>query len=252
MKKQTLLVLFTIVAFSINAQDFKQSLQGITKVKLMSTNDIIVKSHDKNEILIESNGHKRPEKAKGLKAIYAGGTDNTGLGINVEKNGDVLEVTNLKNMHGPKMVVYISESVAVHAECKTVGDLNISGFKSEIEVKATAGTIKILDVTGPVIAKASAGDITVEFSKVNQSSPISIYSSAGDVDIKLPANTAANLDLRSTMGEIYTDFDLKFSNEKKDMKILSGRRHLKTEINNGGVGITLRSSVGDIYLRKSK
>ncbi len=250
MKKRTLLVLFTMVAFTISAQDFKQSLQGISKVKILSSNDITIKSHDKNEIIIDGNGHKRPKKAEGLKAVYAGGTDNTGLGIYVEKNGDVLELTNLRNIHGPKMVVYVSESVAVHAECKTVGDLNISGFKSEIEVKVVAGKIDISDVTGPVIAKASAGDITVDFGKVNQSSPISIYSSAGDVDIKLPESTPANLDLRSTMGEIYTDFDLKFPNEKKNMKILSGKRHLTSEINNGGVTITLRSSVGDIYLRK--
>jgi len=250
MKKRTLLILFIITAFTINAQDFTQSLQGISKIKLVSNNDITIKSHDKNEIIIKGDGHKRPEKAKGLTAVYAGGKDNTGLGIYVEKNGDVLEVTNLKSMHGPKMVVYVSKSVAIYADSNQLGDLSIAGLTSEIEVKTSTGDINILNVTGPVIAKAATGDITVDFSDVSQSSPISLYSSTGDVDIKLPKNTPANLDLRSTMGEVYTDFDLKFPNEKKNMKIISGKRHLTSKINNGGVSITLRSSTGDIYLRK--
>jgi len=250
MKKRTLIVLFIMAAFTINAQDFKQSLQGISKVKIMSSNDITIKSHDKNEIIIKANGHKRPEKAKGLTAVYAGGKDNTGLGINVEKNGDVLEVTNLKSMHGPKMVIYISKSASIQAESKHIGDLSINDFTSEIEVKTSTGDINIMNVTGPVIAKAATGEITVDFSKVSQSSPISLYSATGDVDIKLPENTPADLDLRSTMGEVYTDFDLKFPNDKKNMKILSGKRHLTSEINNGGVSITLRSSTGNIYLRK--
>lgn len=250
--KNILIALFTIISITTGkAQDFTESLQGIKKVKIHSSPGIKVKAHDTNELLIKGDkGIRKPEKAKGLKAVYSGGTDNTGLGITMLKEGDVLTLKNLRNMHGPSLEIYLPKTIDIEVENHGVSEVSIAGFSSEIEAKTKVGKIEISDVTGPIVAKSSAGSIEIVFNKVNQSSPISIVSSAGDVDVSIPSNTPANLNLKATMGEIYTDFELKIPSAVDDMKIIGGRRTINTQINNGGVDITLRSSVGSIYLRK--
>jgi hypothetical protein len=52
------------------------------------------------------------------------------------------------------------------------------------------------------------------------------------------------------MGTIYTDFDLEIP-RKDGMKRIGAVRKIETKLNSGGVNISLRSSTGDVYLRKS-
>ena len=110
-------------------------------------------------------------------------------------------------------------------------------------------SISLQDVTGPITAHSSTGAIEVDFSSVNQSSPITLNSSTGVVDVSLPANTKANLELSSTMGTIYTDFDLQ-KPAKDGMKVVGSTRKIESKLNSGGVKIVMRSSTGNIYLRK--
>jgi hypothetical protein len=91
----------------------------------------------------------------------------------------------------------------------------------------------------------------VKFSKVNPKNPISITSVHGDVDVTLPAKTPANLEMKSSHGEIYTDMDIAFNNTNKDnMRQISGNQILG-KLNGGGVEIHLESTHSNIYLRKA-
>ncbi|TPN87639.1 DUF4097 family beta strand repeat-containing protein [Aquimarina algicola] len=245
------IIVFIIATLNGISQDYTHNLQGVKKVKISSATDINIRTHTKKELLIKSEENGQiPEKAKGLKAIFPGGDDNTGYGINVIKEGEILILKNLKNMHSEEMDIYLPKDINITVENPSIGDLNINGFTSEIEVKSNVGEIKIHNVTGPIVAKSSAGDIEVIFDKINQSSPISLITSSGDVDVSLPSSTPANLSLKASMGEIYTDFDLKIPSGKDNMQVVGGSRSIDTKINSGGVNISLRCSVGNIYLRK--
>lgn len=57
-----------------------------------------------------------------------------------------------------------------------------------------------------------------------------------------------NLELK-TNGTVYTNFDIEIPT-KKGMKNVSGAKKITSAINNGGVKIKLKSSMGNIYLRK--
>ncbi len=252
MKNITITIIsFLIIGWSQAQENYTKSLDGIKKVKIGSQSGVDIKVHNKKELLILGREHKIPEKAKGLKPLYAGGEDNTGLGMYIKKEGETLIVRNLKNGYSSDaLALYLPKDVNITIEKSNLGGVNISGFSSEIEVSTNVGRITLTDVTGPIVAKTSAGEINVIFDKVSQKSPISLVSSAGVIDVSLPSNTSANLELKTTMGEIFTDFDIKFPVPDKDMQLISGKRTIKTELNNGGVEISLRSSVGNIYLRK--
>ncbi|WP_298900506.1 DUF4097 family beta strand repeat-containing protein [uncultured Psychroserpens sp.] len=257
--------------FTYAQEDYTKSLNGITKVKIETNTKVKIIVGSSNELKfskyeLDNLDHdhdncdhehdaggfneKENDRAKGLKPVYAGGTDNTGFGMSIEQEGNVLRIKDLKTwMQRSGLQIYLPKTMDIHLDCGNMGRAVIKGFSSEIEVNTNIGNIDLIDVTGPITAHTNTGTIDVDFASVNQSSPITLSSSTGVVDVSLPANTKADLELRSTMGSVYTDFDLQKPSED-DMKVVGANRKIESKLNNGGVKIVLRSSTGNVYLRK--
>lgn len=249
MRKFTFLLTALLVGSLAKAQsDYTKSLNGVQWVKIESKSDITLRTHNSNELLIKSGPSvETPEKAKGLKLVGEGGTDNTSVGFSVIQDGNTLIVTNLRKSEGAE--IYLPKNQNISAKSTWNGDIEIDGFAGEIEADAQLnGSVKILNVNGPVTANTLNGELTVEFGTVKQGSPISLYSTNGAVDVSLPGNTPANLSMSTINGNVYTDFDVKL-NEKDGLKSVLGRK-ISASINNGGVDITLKSTNGNMYLRK--
>ncbi|WP_108245420.1 DUF4097 family beta strand repeat-containing protein [Muricauda brasiliensis] len=249
MRKFTFILMALIMANVAQAQsDYTKSLDGIQWVKIESKSDIVVKTHSSNQLLIKSGPEiKTPERAKGLKLVGEGGTDNTNVGFSVVQDGNTLIVHNLRK--DKKGEIYLPASQNVSVKSTWNGDIEIDGFSGEIEADAQLnGGVKILNVNGPVTANSLNGALEVVFGKVTQSSPISLYSTNGAVDVSLPSNTPANLALSTLNGNVYTDFEVK-AEDKNGLKSVLGR-DIKTSINGGGVKIALKSTNGNMYLRK--
>lgn len=268
---RTLFILFLFASSALIAQqkDYTHSLQGIKKVEIRTgsatkvvatnTNKLVLKNYHSNHCDDCKNDHKhsqtnhkkrKHDKAKGLKAIYPGGNDNTnGFGFSITREGSTLIVKDLKSyLQRHAIQIELPKTMNIFVDSGNLGNINIEGFTSEVEAESNVGPIRIKDVTGPITAHSSTGSINVKFVKVNQSSPISISSSVGEIDVALPSNTKANLDIK-TNGTVYTSFDLK-APPKKGLKHVGGSRRITGAINNGGVKIKLKSSMGNIYLRK--
>ena len=249
MRKLTLLLTALISSAVTYAQnDFTKSLSGIEWVKIESKADVTLRTSTTNELRIKASREMHvPEKSKGLRLVGQGGNDNTDVGFYVVQDGNTLIVQNLRKSEGAEIFLPKNQNVSVKSTWN--GDIEIEGFTGEVEADAQLnGSIEIMDVNGPVTANTLNGEITVEFGTVKQDSPISIYSTNGAVDVTLPGNTPADLALSSVNGEIYTNFELK-REEKNGLKSVSGRK-VNAAINNGGVNISLRSTNGNIYLRK--
>ncbi|MEK6152620.1 DUF4097 family beta strand repeat-containing protein [Flavobacteriaceae bacterium 3-367] len=241
-----LLCLATGTALAQN--DYTKSLEGIEWVRIESKADITVRTHSKNELLIKvGSSVATPDRAKGLKLVGEGGTDNTDVGFYVVQDGNNLIVKSLRKSEDAEIFLPATQNFSVKSTWH--GDIEIEGFTSEIEANAQLnGGIVIREVTGPITANALNGEIEVQFKTVKQDSPISIYTTNGEVDVSLPQGTPADLFLSSLNGEIYTNFDLKRP-DKDGLKSISTRR-VTGSINNGGVSIKLKSTNGNIYLRK--
>ena len=249
MKSFQLLMLAMLLSAVSQAQDYTTTLDGVNWVKIESKSKINVKTHAKNELLIKaSDSYEVPEKAKGLRLV-GDGVANTDVGFSVLKDGNTLLVKNLKNSQDGDTVIYLPASKNISVTSTGLNSIEISGFTGEIEASAVVtGQITITDVSGPVTANTNTGTVTVVFNTVNQSSPITIKTATGAVDVTLPANTPADLSMDSTMGAIYTNFDLSLP-DKNGLKAISSQK-VTGSINNGGVKIQLNSATGNIYLRK--
>jgi hypothetical protein len=212
-----------------------------------------IEAHSGSDVIFETYDYEEPpERAKGLKPLYNTAEDNTGIGLQVDIASGVMTV-NKASTEDMDFVIKVPNSVAVQIKETGWGgdEFLLKDIKGEIEIEAKGSDIVIEGATGPVVANTTSGDITINFTSVNQSKPSSITNTSGFIDVTLPSSTKANLELKSVTGEIYTDMDIKFekSEEQGNMRRVGGR-NLQGTINGGGVEIALKTISDDIYLRK--
>jgi lia operon protein LiaG len=208
-----------------------------------------------------------------LKPIYGKGTDNTGIGIKMEKNGNQITLTCLMSItkrREYKVKVPNNFSLKIKSECGRANDIIVQDMKNEVEVK-TCQSIKIKNVTGSlVLATISgnidvdkcgadkdqtislatvSGDINAKFTEFNIKNPVSIASVSGEVDVTLSPKAAATVKMGSISGTVYSDFE--FSDTGKKMKQVGGNQ-VDYSINGGGTELNLGTVSGNVYLRKGK
>lgn len=215
-----------------------------------------VVGHNGDEVIIEAEGGvvAPPARAKGLKPLYNSVEDNTGLGLAVTKDNNTLRISKASRQNGNYVIRIPKNAAVVYEETNWTGDnLALTNMNGEIELKLNNSTARLTNVTGPVIANTTAGDIIVKFSSLNQSKPSAISSVAGAVDITLPPNTKANLKLKSIQGEVYSDFDMNLGkNTKSGLPRVAGGDTIEGTTNGGGVEMSLYTISGDMFIRKSK
>ena len=236
------------------AQQYKTTVQSPKESKLVLKNfsgNLPVTGYNGSEIVIssDSGNFTPPEKAKGLKAVYPGGTDNTGLGLDIEKNGNQVVVTCLLPLgRDEEYKVRVPENMSVEIEsgCERSNDVVIEGVKNEIDIK-NCQNIDLKGVSGPLILSTISGDINITFGTIATDKPFSVNSVSGDIDITLPSKTATNLEMRTINGSFYSDFD--FTDTHKDLKKVGGNE-LNFALNGGGFKFTIATVSGSIYLRK--
>jgi lia operon protein LiaG len=215
--------------------------------------DISIEAYAGSEIVITALDFEGiPEKAAGLKPLSATGPDNTELGLNIKTEGNVIVLAGAGRIAND--AEYMIKMPAAMGLSYTQdswhgsGDFQVKGVNGEINLEMKNSDIVLNDVGGPVVASSVSGDISIVFTRLNQTKPTSLAATSGDIDVTLPADTKVNFKLSVVSGEIYTDMDLKFP-EKEGMKSWGGMNANPT-LNGGGVEVSLRAVSGDIFLRK--
>jgi len=257
MKNIFLLSLSLCLAQVIFAQSYTAKFSnssGEQKIRIIkSKGGILIGTHNSSEVIASTDDYEAPpERARGLRPLYNNAIDNTGMGLEIAEEGNVMiiKTASSKDMDFELKVpqnahIYIEET-----------DWNGNGIRikdvaGEIEIDAKGSDIQITNAAGPLVASTVNGDIEVTYASVKQDQPNSISCTNGFVDVTLPNNTKADLKMKSINGEVYTDFEVEMGKAKEGTKRLSGH-NLSGTINGGGVEISLRAINADIYLRQSK
>ena len=162
-----------------------------------------------------------------------------------------MNIESLQPRFADPLIIYLPTTMKVSAENRYHTDIRISGFSSEIEVKADHGDVIIENVNGPLILDCGHGNTYVTFAEVSQSSPMSIINSHGMIDVTIAAATKASIELDVPRGALYSEFDLPgVETDQKSFRKGQEPESLTKKLNGGGVPIMIFSSWGDVYLRK--
>ncbi|GAB4031866.1 hypothetical protein GCM10028774_10810 [Spirosoma jeollabukense] len=242
---------------SAKAQEYKTKLANTKDRKVtieMDAGDIKIEGHNGDEVIIQASGYEAPpERAKGLKPIYNSAVDNSGIGLAVttESGGLRIEKATRKPI---KYTIRIPRKVALLFEQTNwqSSALSVSNMDGDLEVRTNNGSIDLNNVTGPIVANSTNGEIKVVYSALSQEKPTAISTINGPIDITMPASSKSNMKLRSIHGEMYTDFDLGVKSTKDGMSRVGGGNNIDGTTNGGGVEIQLKTINSNIYIRKQK
>lgn len=171
--------------------------------------------------------------AAAVKASTSGGSIRLGkLGASVEartSGGDV----SLERANGP---VKLSTSG---------GNLNVGTVAAEADLSTSGGSIRIDSVAGSLRAHTSGGNIRAGFAGPLRDN-CSLTTSGGSVKVTVEKTAAFRLDASTSGGTVDAE-GLTITLEKSNR----GRTQLTGAVNGGGPQLKLRSSGGDIVVRRA-
>ncbi len=214
-----LLVCALVVAGGTYAQEsktFKTKFSGANKRVIMDIDakQLDIEGYSGDEIIVEAlNVPNVPKEADGLRPLSAAGVDNTNIGLSTNVTGDVLKITvvmkgkALYKMKIPKELGLVVKK-RNSCSCNETG-MSISSMEGSIEVNTNYEAITLTNVTGPVVANSSQGEIKVIYDDKMPDKPSSIVSYGGNIDVSVSEKAKVLFSISSSDGNMFTDLDLK-------------------------------------------
>jgi hypothetical protein len=223
-----------------------------------------VEGYDGKEVLIEQGrggpGERQrpvPRNAEGLKRI-----EPASKGLNVEESDNTIKIHSMM-AHERDMLIRVPFGTSLKLECMNGGDIKVEHVTGDIELQNLNGAVTAIGVSGSVIAHSLNGRVIVTMDKVTADKPMSFSSLNGDVDVTFPADTRANVRMKTDNGEIFSDFDIKVNPNAQapvveDGRAKGGKYRVKVDsttvgaLNGGGPDMTFKTFNGNIFIRKKK
>lgn len=193
-----------------------------------------------------------PERAKGLRPLSSGGPENTGIGLSISQEGNILKLSGAhRKADDADYTIQLPKTVKLKIDYSSwqAGNIEINKMENEVEIKSQISDLSFSDVTGPIVAHTLSADLELKFSSLNQMSPSSISSTSGNIDVTLPGDTKGTFKMNTVSGGVYTDLDFDLGEADRKRKIMGASATGK--LNGGGVEFSLKTVSGDIYVRKA-
>jgi len=222
---------------------------------------ITVTGYDGKDVIIETRGQgergrRVPRKAEGLRRIEA-----ASYGLNVEEEGNVVRI-NVSPNSNANLVIQVPSATSLQLRATNGGNISVERVEGEIDVDNTNGNVKLLNVSGVVVAHALNGEVQVVMDRIQPGKAMSFSSLNGDIDVTLPSDAKARVKMKSEHGDVYSDFDIKLEPNSKPV-VEEGRndkgkyrvridKSVYGTINGGGPDMQFTTLNGRIYIRKKK
>ena len=163
--------------------------------------------------------------------------------IDLNTSGGAIDVSNIR---GPIDVstsggaIEITNSVGNIDASTSGGRINVIGFDGNVDVSTSGGGISLEGSNGMIDASTSGGSISLDYKGENYG--ISLSTSAGAINVNVPDNFSADVDLSTSVGGISTNFG------KPDRTGIGER--LRTSMNGGGKKLECTTSAGHISINR--
>jgi len=219
---------------------------------------ITVHAGGAGEIAVEATGggmqrHNRAER-DGLRRIDTGGG-----GLSIDQAENVITVGAHAGMTNADLSFQVPANTSLLLK-SVMGDVVVDGISGDVEIESTNGRMTLTNLSGAALVHGTNGAIIARFARITPDKPVSFSSLNGDIDVTLPADTRAALKMKTTNGDVYTDFDVRLQPSSAVTQESGERGHRRISIdhvtsgtiNGGGPEIQLVTFNGNIKIRKAK
>jgi len=124
------------------------------------------------------------------------------------------------------------------------GDVRVQDVAGNINVSTASGQMRVREVAGTVSASSASGNVEVEIARLEGADDMKFSSASGDVNVKMPSNLDAEVNLSTASGSVNTNFPLEVrkpqhgSGERASGRLGNGGRQLKISSASGNVSLT--------------
>jgi len=236
---------------------FRDNSRPRTLVVSMIQGSITVRGYNGSDAIVEGSGGSRHRSSNAPPGMHR--IDPTSSGLDITEDNNVITIHG-GVIHSSDVTVQVPAQTSLRLKTVNGGKITVEGISGDIEADNTNGSVVISDVSGSVVANSTNGKVTVTLNKVTANKNMSFSTLNGTVDVTLPADTKANLRMRTDNGDIWSDFDVKLDGahppQVDDQRKNGGKYRVKMDktiygsINGGGPEIQLVTYNGSIYLRK--
>ncbi|MCI0514264.1 DUF4097 domain-containing protein [candidate division KSB1 bacterium] len=122
------------------------------------------------------------------------------------------------------------------------GSIHIDKAQGNVEAHTSGGSVKVAEVMGTINASTSGGSVSASISK-QPAHDCSLETSGGSVTVQLAEKIGVNVDAKTSGGRVITEFPITVQGE-------ISKHELEAKVNGGGPNLILRTSGGNIYLKK--
>lgn len=203
------------------------SKPGILKVSLPWA-EVHVTGTDGNEIVvtssIEQKGKSKEVDPDGFRRL----DEDVSFEV-VEKNNTatiVMSGDNLWSAHGAEFHVQVPRNTNLVLRTEAGGDVKVENIDGDIDINSMNGEVALTDIGSSAVINTMNGEVTATFRKA-PAKAVSITSMNGEIDLRLPTDTKANLRLRTHNGSIRTNFPEGVLQAKTE-KVSGGKAHSYT------------------------
>ena len=106
---------------------------------------------------------------------------------------------------GAEFTIHVPRHTALVLRTEMGGDVVIENVDGDIDVNSMNGEVTLRDIGSSAVVNTMNGEITASF-RTAPVRPVSFSTMNGEISVRLPAETKANLRLRSQNGSLLTDF----------------------------------------------
>jgi len=154
--------------------------------------------------------------------------------------------------------IQIPKNFNIKAESYNNGHIWIEGIEGLMEIESYNGPITLKACKGAASASTYNGAVKVEFLDLEPNAPMAFSTYNGDVDLTIPDGAKITAKMK-TNKDIYTDFNEFTLSNNKPTRSENRRGSYKIkfenwttgEVNGGGPEVMMKTTNGNIYIRKN-
>ncbi len=227
--------------------------------------EVYVESHNGQNVLIHmkaiaSVDDKEKDKDKEQKAGREGlrRIPSSALDVEIEEEDNYVEIDG-GHKNRVDLAIKVPKNFNLEIGTHHNGKVTIKGVHGAIEVDGHHGDIFLENVGGSVVANTHHGQIKANFTTTDPEKPMAFSTYHGDVDITFPSSINANAKVKTTKGDIYTDYEVEMKmqavsdevSEDGHRQIQIGGGWMYGALGGGGQEYLFSSYHGDVIIRKS-
>lgn len=227
-------------AVSASAQDFEKSYRVGAGSQVSVSNvsgDVIVTGYDGDAIVVRGIRQGRDSDRVEIEDKSSG--NRVDLGVRYPKNCNC-DASIRFEVRVPRAVSYNFDGFA-----SVSGNVEVSGVTGRLRASAVSGDVRVKNVSGSATVNSVSGDVEVEVDRLDGSDDMKFTSVSGDVNVKMPSNLDADVDISSLSGSIKTDFPIEVQSERHGPRTFARGR-----LGSGARRVNMNTVSGDLTLNR--